>query len=277
MGIAFNVAVIMLRNRSTQAPPAVSDVQRYLRDDRFSVARFWRRRHLRLGELPAHGLLRLVRRDPARRHRTAPDASRRARRGARDNGIDLRPYDKVLTVVFGVGLDSGATGDRSGASVNAPDPHHFVAHEVGHVIGFDHTYGIPNAGSDWNGDDVVDLNPVYGDPYCIMSGMTFGRSEPDDRPRREVRLALIERAARRVARRATAVEGVSALRDAARRRACGQGAAPARGSRRGPSHGQPDRRRESRDPRSSCSTPWPSKPNRHRAGVRRVPLAGRRE
>jgi hypothetical protein len=42
MSIAFNVAVIMHRNRSLQAPPAVADVRRYLLDDRFSVARFWR-------------------------------------------------------------------------------------------------------------------------------------------------------------------------------------------------------------------------------------------
>jgi hypothetical protein len=48
---------------------------------------------------------------------------------------------------------------------------------MGHAIGFDHTYGIPNPGSDWNGDDVVDLNPVYGDPYCIMSGMTYGGAD----------------------------------------------------------------------------------------------------
>jgi hypothetical protein len=52
-----------------------------------------------------------------------------------------------------------------------------VTHEMGHAIGFDHTYGIPNPGSDWNGDDVVDLNPVYGDPYCIMSGMTYGGAD----------------------------------------------------------------------------------------------------
>jgi hypothetical protein len=176
VGVTFNVAVIMLRNRSTAAPPAVTDVRRYLLDDRFSIARFWQDATYGWVSFPRMDFLGWFDVD-------LPDGTSRSdvveagKRSARRNGVDLSAYDTFLTVVSGAGLDSGAYGRRA-ASVNAADPHHFVAHEIGHAIGFDHTYGIPNAGSDWNGDDVVDLNPVYGDPYCIMSGMTFGGAAP---------------------------------------------------------------------------------------------------
>jgi hypothetical protein len=46
--------------------------------------------------------------------------------------------------------------------------HATMCHEVGHVLGFNHTYGVPNLGSDWAGTGIP--APVYGDPYDIMSG-----------------------------------------------------------------------------------------------------------
>ncbi len=51
----------------------------------------------------------------------------------------------------------------------------FMCHEVGHTLGFEHTYGLLNNGADW---DQTDANyaegNVYGDPYDIMSSAAFG-------------------------------------------------------------------------------------------------------
>lgn len=45
--------------------------------------------------------------------------------------------------------------------------HSFMCHEVGHVLGFDDTYGVLN-----------NEGRVYGDPYDIMSYATFGTLSP---------------------------------------------------------------------------------------------------
>src|SRR5512132_995879 len=133
MGIAFNVAVIMLRNRSLQAPPAAANVRRYLLDDRFSVARFWRDATYGWVSFPRMDFLGWF--DVSLPDGTSrSDAIEAGKASAHANGIDLSPYDTFLIIVFGAGLDSGAYGRRA-ASVNAPDPHHFVAHEMGHAIG----------------------------------------------------------------------------------------------------------------------------------------------
>lgn len=57
--------------------------------------------------------------------------------------------------------------------------HTFMCHEVGHVLGFAHTYGVWNNGIDWDGKPPYDQGQVYGDPYDIMSSATFG-SRPFD-------------------------------------------------------------------------------------------------
>jgi hypothetical protein len=50
----------------------------------------------------------------------------------------------------------------------------FFCHELGHTFGFEHSYGVLNNGSDWDGIAPFTLNPVYGDPYDLMSSETFG-------------------------------------------------------------------------------------------------------
>ena len=96
---------------------------------------------------------------------------------AHDAGADLSPYDVFVAVVAGEGApDTGASG--SYVSINATDPHDFAAHELGHALGFDHTFGIETTGGDQDGDGVPEPSPVYGDPYCIMSAMTFGGAHP---------------------------------------------------------------------------------------------------
>jgi len=53
--------------------------------------------------------------------------------------------------------------------------HTFMCHEVGHVLGFQHSFGLDNNGTDWNpGDATIILGPEYGSPYDLMSSASFG-------------------------------------------------------------------------------------------------------
>lgn len=53
--------------------------------------------------------------------------------------------------------------------------HTFMAHEVGHVLGFDHTFGLDNNGTDWDPNDAnIMVGPEYGSPYDLMSSASFG-------------------------------------------------------------------------------------------------------
>lgn len=73
-------------------------------------------------------------------------------------------------------LSGGATGLKEKTAavlpVTAPTNHTFMCHEVGHVAGFRHTYGLANNGRDWNNQGVEAYE--YGDPYDIMSSAMFG-------------------------------------------------------------------------------------------------------
>ncbi len=177
MSAQFNVAVIMLRNRSADEPPAADDVRRWWSGDRFSVARFWRDatygwttfpRFDYFGwydvELPTSG--------------SRSEVVELAKGAAADAGASMSPYDVFVAVVAGQGApDTGAAG--SVVSINVTDPHSFATHEFGHAMGFSHTFGIPTLGGDQDGDDVPEPGPVYGDPYCIMSARTFGGADPE--------------------------------------------------------------------------------------------------
>lgn len=55
----------------------------------------------------------------------------------------------------------------------------FMCHEMGHVLGFGHSYGVLNNGIDWDGKPPYDEGNVYGDPYDIMSSATFGTHNLD--------------------------------------------------------------------------------------------------
>ncbi len=96
-------------------------------------------------------------------------------------GVDTGRYDGFVVVlhpgvVAGVGYDGGASGNtvtgRSGDDLT------FFCHELGHVLGFQHSYGLLNPGADWTNDGVTQLYPVYGDPYDLMSSASFGGGAP---------------------------------------------------------------------------------------------------
>jgi hypothetical protein len=52
--------------------------------------------------------------------------------------------------------------------------HTFMAHELGHVLGYEHTWGLTNNGVDWDPAPPFDASQEYGDPYDIMSSASFG-------------------------------------------------------------------------------------------------------
>lgn len=51
----------------------------------------------------------------------------------------------------------------------------FMSHECGHVLGFEHTFGLINNGTDWNGaaPPIIESHE-YGSPYDLMSSASFG-------------------------------------------------------------------------------------------------------
>jgi hypothetical protein len=59
--------------------------------------------------------------------------------------------------------------------------HTFFCHELGHTFCFEHSYGVLNNGSDWDGIAPFTVNPVYGDPYDLMSSESFGSRWLDPR------------------------------------------------------------------------------------------------
>lgn len=79
------------------------------------------------------------------------------------------------TVVAGFDGGSTTVGGLPTAVIPVlPSDHTFMCHELGHVLGFDHTFGLDNNGTDWNpGDATVIVGREYGSPYDLMSSAAF--------------------------------------------------------------------------------------------------------
>lgn len=80
--------------------------------------------------------------------------------------VDFSKYDGIVVWVYPPDCDAGAWFGTSpySALLDSNGYQDYLAHEVGHVLGFMHSFG-PN---DYD----------YGDPYCIMSAETFGGRSP---------------------------------------------------------------------------------------------------
>jgi FG-GAP-like repeat len=75
-------------------------------------------------------------------------------------------------------IDGGSTGVNGLPVAVVPvmsSDHTFMCHELGHTLGFAHTFGLVNNGIDWApADPVVMEGPEYGSPYDLMSSASFG-------------------------------------------------------------------------------------------------------
>ena len=183
MSSPFNVAAVLLRHDTSQLPPALGDVTAYLRNGRFSIARFWRDATYGWVTFPRFDIFGWYDVDLPPAPSSRNDTVDTAMDCLRDEGVALGDYDRFFVVRFpgvdanGGGYDSGAI-QNTAAAINSFDSHLWAAHEFGHLLGFDHSFGIPTLGGDQDGDDIDEPAPTYGDPYCIMSAATFGGADP---------------------------------------------------------------------------------------------------
>jgi hypothetical protein len=190
----------LVRHDASQAPPSVATCRDILSSGAWSVARYWTdnaESWFQFAAFDFFGWYDVQLPPPPDSRNTI---NQRARDAAAAAGVNLGQYDSFIVMAFpgvatipnpkfgqpnqaaqiSVGYDAGADGVGPGhtAILVASADRTFMCHELGHVLGFDHTYGILTSGADWSDDGISQLYPVYGDPYDLMSSATFGGSNP---------------------------------------------------------------------------------------------------
>ena len=179
------IVVLVVRHDTSTPAPNLADVRRLMLTGPHSVARYWRDNAENWFSFDAFDFF-----GPYDVMLPPPPASRRevrdrARAAAVAAGVNLDGYDSTVVIASpgaagGKGYDVGATGIGPDNAAVLPSSGDFTyyCHEVGHVLGFNHSYGIPTTGGDWSDDGIDQLHPVYGDPYDIMSSAAFGGAQP---------------------------------------------------------------------------------------------------
>lgn len=91
------------------------------------------------------------------------------------NPLAGQPGQPVSVTVHFDGGQGGVDGLEAAVIPVANSDHTFICHEVGHVLGFEHSFGLDNNGTDWApGDANIIVGTEYGSPYDLMSSASFG-------------------------------------------------------------------------------------------------------
>ncbi len=172
-----HLAVIVVRNDPSTPQPNMAEVMDLVLFSPSSIARYFRESaedHYQFATLDFFGPYDVTLPMAPSNRAVGINAARAAAQGA---GVDLDPYDGTIVFSFpGTGYDGGAYGSQ--VFLPATSDFTFFCHEVGHILGLDHSYGILTTGADWIDNGLPDYFPVYGDPYDLMSSATFGASNP---------------------------------------------------------------------------------------------------
>lgn len=183
------IAVIVIRHDLSAPVISLDEVQRIFITNERSVFRYWRdnaENWFQFSPIDFFGPYDVTLPSPPSARANTRDVAKVAAHGA---GVNLAVYDGLIVIVHpGTALvggtltiyDCGATSTGPGSDTILPtaETHTFFCHEVGHMLGFGHTYGILNKGADWSDDGVTQHYAVYGDPYDMMSASSFGGATP---------------------------------------------------------------------------------------------------
>lgn len=174
---SYRLAVILAVAEGASGVPTLGDCKTFVEAGRDSLLAYWRDNAgdwFTVDAVDYYG--------PHPVSAIPPKASRRLilDKAEAAAGAALGPHDLTLVLLArasGTNYDVGADGGTR-ALVPTDLSHTFACHEFGHTVGLNHTCGIPNLGGDWSDNGIDDYTPWYGDPYDVMSAMTFADSDP---------------------------------------------------------------------------------------------------
>lgn len=180
MSVSRTFAVILLEHNGGVGPTP-TQARHFLLTSSDSVAKYWEQcsnNWFTFAAVDCFGPYAVTLPPPPS---TRSEILRVARAAAAADGVDLSAYNHCIVIVSlgqvnGTGYDGGTYGSANIMQVF--NSHSLFAHEIGHLLGFGDTYGIPNTGGDWNNNGEPNYFPIYGDPYDIMSAESFAHADP---------------------------------------------------------------------------------------------------
>lgn len=174
---SYRLAVILATEVQPMTVPSLQDCERFVETSPDSMLAYWRDNAGDWFTVPTvdyYGPVTVTGIPPAASRNVVLDKAEAA------VGASLGPHDLLLVLIArapGATYEFGADGGTR-ALVPTDLSHTFACHEFGHIVGLNHTCGIPNTGGDWSINGINDYTPWYGDPYDVMSAMRFADSNP---------------------------------------------------------------------------------------------------